>query len=151
MFSHYKERLDVNFYYVGIDSSHNFIGSHQNVESGGTASKWFSSLNDGGNPAYSYKGLGYDYIGIWFVEVEDQYYKITSDQWIFSTINTPVNNQKPIVEIDIPWAFKGYIDLDCGKRLNRHKHTKKPQIMILWFSLTLSFIYRRKIERSMQI
>jgi len=100
---HYKERLDVSFYYVGIDGSINYIGSHQNVESGGTASKWFSSLNDGGNPAYSYKGLGYDYIGIWFVEVEDQYYKTTtfSDQWIFSTINTPVNNQKPIVEIDV--------------------------------------------------
>jgi len=58
-------------------------------------------LDVAGNAAYSYKGLGYDYIGEWYVEVEDQYYKNTSDRWLFSTMNTPVNNEIPTASIDV--------------------------------------------------
>jgi len=104
----YKERLDVHFYYIGLDESHNLIGSHNNVESGETASKRFSSLDTTGNPAYSYKGIGYNYVGRWYVEVEDQYYKSSSysrilktGEWFFSTMNTPVNNKQPIASINV--------------------------------------------------
>ena len=51
---------------------------------------------------YSYKGLGYDYIGIWYVEVEDSYSKVKSSELIFSTLETPVNNKKPIALINAP-------------------------------------------------
>ena len=97
----YKNRLDVHFYYVGLDGSNNYIGTHSNVESGTIASQWFSSTS-GGSQAYSYRGLGYDYVGVWYVEIEDQYYKNKSAEWIFSTMNTPVNNVIPKVKFEAP-------------------------------------------------
>lgn len=97
----YKDRVDVHFYYVGLDGSNNYIGTHSNVESGTVASQWFSSTSGGGQ-AYSYKGLGYDYVGVWYVEIEDQYYRNKSAEWIFSTMNTPVNNAIPKVKFNAP-------------------------------------------------
>jgi len=83
------------------------IGVDTNVESGGNASVWFSSKIEGKQSAYSYGGLGYDYIGVWYVEVVDYYHggnsitlsRNTSPTWVFSTMNTPVNNQKPTIKI----------------------------------------------------
>ncbi|KYK23392.1 hypothetical protein AYK24_01250 [Thermoplasmatales archaeon SG8-52-4] len=96
----YKERLDAHFYYI-LNSTFNPIGSNYNVESGSTTSVPFSSTIKGKNAIYSYKGLGYDYIGVWYVEVEDSYSRVTSPIWIFSTMNTPINNKKPIVDMSV--------------------------------------------------
>lgn len=97
---HYKERLDVYFYYF-LEGNSNLIGARYNVESGGEASIAFSSTIQGKNAVYSYKGLGYGYIGVWFVEVEDSYSKAVSPIWIFSTADPPANNTKPTVDIDV--------------------------------------------------
>ncbi len=96
----YKERLDVYFYYI-FNNTYNLIGVNRNIESGGTASMPFSSTIKGKNAAYSYKGLGYDYIGVWYVEVEDSYSRVKSPIWIFTTINTPIDNKKPILDISV--------------------------------------------------
>ena len=96
----YMERLDVHFYYI-LNNTFNPIGSNYNIESGSTASVPFSSTIKGKNAIYSYKGLGYDYIGVWYVEAEDSYSKVTSPIWIFSTMNTPINNKKPIVDMSV--------------------------------------------------
>ncbi|MCK4365774.1 MAG: right-handed parallel beta-helix repeat-containing protein, partial [Thermoplasmatales archaeon] len=100
--SNYKQRMDIHFYYVGTDGSNNYIGTHSNVVSGNKASQWFSSTTDTGNPVYSYRGLGYDYVGVWYVEIEDEYYKNKSAEWVFSTMNTPVNNIIPTVKFEAP-------------------------------------------------
>jgi parallel beta-helix repeat protein len=96
----HKERLDVYFYYL-LNSSSYLIGIKNNVESGSTASISFSSTIQGKNAVYSYKGLGYGYIGVWYVEVEDSYSKVTSPIWIFSTAEPPANNTKPTIDIDV--------------------------------------------------
>jgi parallel beta-helix repeat protein len=97
----YTERLDVRFYYI-LNGTSYLISEDNNVESGGTASVWFSSTIEGKNAVYSYGGLGYDYIGVWYVEVEDSYSRTTSPIWVFSTLNTPVDNDKPEIVIDPP-------------------------------------------------
>ncbi|MCK5636537.1 MAG: right-handed parallel beta-helix repeat-containing protein, partial [Thermoplasmatales archaeon] len=97
----YTERLDVYFYYI-LDGQSNLIGVDYNVESGETASVQFASTVKGNNAVYSYIGLGYDYIGVWYVEVEDSYSRSTSPAWIFSTLKTPVDNKKPIIKINAP-------------------------------------------------
>jgi len=94
----YKSRLNVNFYYL-LNSSSHLIGGKNNIESGSAASISFSSTIGGKNAVYSYKGLGYGYIGVWYVDVEDSYSRITSPIWIFSTAEPPVNNTKPIINI----------------------------------------------------
>lgn len=100
----YIERLDVHFYYI-LNNTFNLIGSNYNIESGSTASVPFSSTIKGKNAIYTYKGLGYDYIGVWYVEVEDSYSRVTSPIWIFSTMNTPINNKKPIVDMDVTQKY----------------------------------------------
>lgn len=100
----YTERLDVKFYYI-LDGVSHLIAEDKNVESGGNASVWFSSRIEGKNAVYSYGGLGYDYIGVWYVEVEDSYSRSTSPIWVFSTLNTPVDNDKPQVKIGEPQEY----------------------------------------------
>ena len=94
-----NERLNVDFYYQDLDGVNHLIGSANNIESGGEASKWFSSLDTSGEPAYSYKGLGYEYIGLWYVIVKDPYTQVKSTTYIFSTVDTPVDNEKPTANI----------------------------------------------------
>ena len=101
---HYEDRLDVYFYYIA-EGEPNLIGTQKNVESGGEASIAFSPTIAGKNAVYSYKGLGYAYIGVWYVEVEDSYSKTISPVWIFSTAEPPINNTKPIIDIDVPEEF----------------------------------------------
>lgn len=96
----YTERLDVYFYYL-LNSTSYLIDVKRDVESGSTASISFSSTIEGKNTVYSYKGLGYGYIGVWYVEAEDGYSRTTSPVWIFSTIEPPVNNTKPIISIKV--------------------------------------------------
>jgi parallel beta-helix repeat protein len=100
----YTERLDVYFYYI-LNDTYNLIGKKSNIESGGTASIPFSSTIEGKTTTYTYKGLGYDYIGVWYAEVEDSYSRVRSPIWIFTTINTPINNKKPIADISVPSNF----------------------------------------------
>jgi len=100
----FRERLDVYFYYI-LNNTHNLIGVDRNVESGTEASIWFSSIIKGKNAVYSYGGLGYDYIGVWYVAVEDSYTKTTSLPWVFSTMNTPLDNNKPIAKISVPTRY----------------------------------------------
>jgi len=94
----YEERLDVYFYYI-LNDTYNLIGMKSDVESGHEASIAFSSTIEGKNAVYSYKGLGYGYIGVWYVVAEDSYTRSTSPIWIFSTVEPPVNNTKPIISI----------------------------------------------------
>ena len=101
----YRDRLDVYFYYK-LDNETNLIEVDRNVESGSTASVWFTSKIQGKNAVYSYEGLGYDYICEWFVEVEDSYSRTKSSEFIFTTLNTPVDNEKPIIDIKIPAEFQ---------------------------------------------
>ena len=101
---YYKESLDVYFYYIAEGIS-NLIEARYNVESGGEATIAFTSTIKGQNAVYSYKGLGYGYIGVWYVEVEDSYSRTTSPVWIFSTVEPPANNTKPIVDIQTGGEF----------------------------------------------
>jgi parallel beta-helix repeat protein len=101
---YYTESLDVYFYYI-LNSTSNLIGFKRDVESGSRASISFSSTIEGKNAVYPYAGLGYDYIGVWYVEVEDSYSRITSPEWIFTTVTTPVDNKKPIVDISVPEEY----------------------------------------------
>jgi parallel beta-helix repeat protein len=96
----YTERLDVYFYYI-LNDTYNLIGKKTNIESGGTGSIPFSSTIEGKTTTYTYKGLGYDYIGVWYTEVEDSYSRVRSPIWIFTTINTPLNNKKPVADISV--------------------------------------------------
>jgi parallel beta-helix repeat protein len=94
----YQERVDVYFYYI-LNETYNLIGVSKNIESGGIASVPFSSTIQGKTATYTYKGLGYDYIGVWYAEVEDSYTRVRSPIYIFSTMNTPLDNKKPIAEV----------------------------------------------------
>jgi parallel beta-helix repeat protein len=100
----YVEDLNVYFYYI-LNDTYNLIGYRDGVESGGTASIPFSSTIEGKTTTYTYKGLGYDYIGVWYAEVEDSYTRVRSPVWIFTTINTPINNKKPIADITVPSQY----------------------------------------------
>ncbi len=100
----YKDRLNVYFYYKLNDTT-TLIEIDRNVESGSSASVWFTSKINGKNAVYSYKGLGYDYICEWYVEVEDSYSRRKSSEWIFTTLKTPVDNKKPIIDISVPQKF----------------------------------------------
>jgi len=91
----YKERLDVEFYYVQNNESH-LVGS-TNVASGETASVSF-------NTKYSYIGVGYDYICVWYAIVKDRYTMIRSSDYIFSTLEVPISNEKPTVDAGGPYS-----------------------------------------------
>ena len=97
----YKNRLDVEFYYVLNDEGF-FIDEDTNVESDTNASVKFSSTVKGKNAVYSYAGLGYDYIGIWYVVVKDEYTTNKSADWYFTTLKTPIDNKKPEIDITYP-------------------------------------------------
>jgi parallel beta-helix repeat protein len=96
----YKEEMDIYFYYI-LNNTYNLIGVNSDIESGGIASMPFSSIIKGKHATYSYKGLGYDYIGVWYVEVEDSFSRTKSPIWVFSTINTPLDNKKPVLDITV--------------------------------------------------
>jgi parallel beta-helix repeat protein len=89
-------RMDIYFYYI-LDNVSHLIESNNNVESGKTASVSFFST-EGSNKGYTYQGLGYDYIGIWYVVVKNQYSQTKSPEWIFSTLNVPISNKKPTAD-----------------------------------------------------
>ncbi len=106
------ERLDVSFYYI-LENKSYLIETVNNVESGTRASVAFYSTVQGQNAVYTYLGAGYDYIGVWYVNVTDTYSTITSDSWVFSTKHVPVDNDPPtsviscsdIAETDEPVSF----------------------------------------------
>ena len=106
------ERLDVSFYYI-LENKSYLIETVNNVESGKRASVAFYSTVQGQNAVYTYLGAGYDYIGVWYVNVTDTYSTITSDSWVFSTKHVPVDNDPPtsviscsdIAEADEPVSF----------------------------------------------
>ncbi len=93
--SPYKSRLDVDFYYIQNNVSH-LVGS-TNVNSGATASVAFSTK-------YSYIGVGYDYICVWYVIVKDKYTQTRSSDYIFSTLEVPFDNEKPTVDAGGPYS-----------------------------------------------
>jgi parallel beta-helix repeat protein len=97
----YKDRLDVEFYYVLNDEGF-LIDVDSDVPSDSNASVKFSSTVKGKNAVYSYAGLGYDYIGIWYVVVKDDYTTNKSKDWYFSTLKTPIDNKKPEINITYP-------------------------------------------------
>jgi len=101
----YKNRLDVEFYYILNDEGY-LIEEDTNVESDTNASIKFSSTIKGKNAVYSYAGLGYDYIGIWYVIVKDEYTTNKSAEWYFSTLKTPIDNKKPVVNIVYPTSVE---------------------------------------------
>jgi parallel beta-helix repeat protein len=89
-------RMDVYFYYI-LDNVSHLIESNNNVESGKTVSISFFST-EGSNKGYTYHGLGYEYIAIWYVVVKNQYSQTKSPEWIFSTLNVPISNKKPTAD-----------------------------------------------------
>jgi len=95
-------RMDVYFYYI-LDNVSHLIESNNNVESGKTASVSFYST-EGSSKGYTYHGLGYDYIAIWYVVVKNQYSQTKSPEWIFSTLNVPFTNEKPTADADGPYT-----------------------------------------------
>ena len=97
------KRTDVYFYYILNDTS-NLIGVSYNVESGKRTSIPFFSTLQGKNAVYTYIGQGYDYIGVWYVVAKDQYSENRSQEWIFSTRHTPVDNKKPTVDVGGPYT-----------------------------------------------
>jgi len=113
------ERVDVDFYYILENESH-LIETVKNVESGKEASVAFYSTVQGQNAVYTYLGAGYDYIGVWYVNVTDTYSTTTSDSWVFSTMHVPVDNDPPtssitcsnIVETKDPINFDGSSSFD---------------------------------------
>lgn len=92
----YKDRLDVEFYYI-LDNESYLIGSTK-ADSGSTASIPFYSTVQGQNAVYSYIGTGYDYICVWYATAKDQYSETKSSEYIFSTLNTPVDNNPPTAD-----------------------------------------------------
>jgi parallel beta-helix repeat protein len=96
-------RMDVYFYYV-LENLSYLIDIAENVESGGTASVLFWSTVLGQNAVYTYFGHGYDYIGVWYVIVKDQYSENKSSEWIFSTLSVPIENEKPIADTGVPYS-----------------------------------------------
>ncbi len=98
-----SKRMDVYFYYVLNDTS-NLIDVVYNVESGKRTSLPFYSNLQGKNAVYTYIGHGYDYIGVWYVVVKDQYSETRSQECIFSTRHTPIDNKKPTAGADGPYT-----------------------------------------------
>ncbi len=95
------ERLDVSFYYI-LENKSYLIETLNNVESDTRASVAFYSTVQGQNAVYTYLGTGYDYIGVWYVNVTDTYSTVTSDSWVFSTKHVPVDNDPPTSVINCP-------------------------------------------------
>jgi parallel beta-helix repeat protein len=93
----YKSRLTINYYYMSNNKSIK-IGTRDNI---------ISNSNVSMTPikGYTYKGLGYDFLVAWYVEVIDAYSMITSDYWFFLTEKTPVDNIKPEISISADERF----------------------------------------------
>ncbi|MHA1213121.1 MAG: PKD domain-containing protein, partial [Candidatus Heimdallarchaeota archaeon] len=94
-------RLDVYFYYI-LDNVSYLIDIDTKVESGKKAAIPFFSPS--ANDVYTYIGHGYDYICVWYVIVKDEYSETKSDEWIFSTLEVPINNTKPVVDHGGPYT-----------------------------------------------
>ena len=101
------ERLDVYFYYL-VGNEEKLINSQPiNVASGETASVTINSV-------YSYIGLGYDFLCLWKVRVEDSYNYVYSnssanDSYVFSTMQTPGNNEPPVADVGGPYDEVQYV------------------------------------------
>lgn len=94
--------MSASFYYRKDNESH-FIDSVKNIRSGNRVSIPFFSLEENKNAVYSYIGTGYDYICEWYVEVIDQYSKTISSKYLYSTVNSPFDNEKPIADVGGPY------------------------------------------------
>ena len=90
----YKSRITVDFYYILNDTS--YLIETADVSSGSNASIKFSSTSAGKNKVYSYGGLGYDYICVWYVVAKDDYSQTKSSEYIFSTLEVPFDNEPPV-------------------------------------------------------
>ena len=102
------DQTDVEFYYILNNKSYP-IETKSSVESGSTASIPFYSTIQGQNRVYTYLGTGYNYICEWYVNVTDKYTKVSSLEanrsgWIFTTMNVPIDNEKPIANISGPYT-----------------------------------------------
>ena len=95
--------LDVYFYYI-LENVSYLIDSVHHVQSGGKASIPFFSTIQGQNAVHTYIGTGFDYICVWYVIVEDQYSETKSAEWIFSTLNVPIDNEKPTADPGGPYS-----------------------------------------------
>ncbi len=109
-----NSRMEVSFYYIinNISKLIDVVSNVMNtVEIGsttslpvytpGTASIPFFSPDK--HNVYSYIGHGYDYICVWYVIAKDQYSINTSDVWIFTTRNIPIDNEEPIADTGGPY------------------------------------------------
>jgi len=95
-----EKNMDVYFYYMKNNQSY-FIDSVKNVYSDSDASIPFYSTIQGRNAVYSYLGTGFNFICNWYVIVKDEYSqarapKAENDSYIFTTIDTPLDNEAPI-------------------------------------------------------
>jgi PKD repeat protein len=95
--------MDVYFYYL-LNNESNLIEVVEDVENEGFASIPFFSTIQGKNAVYTYFGHGYDYIGVWYVVVKDQYSEIKSPEWIFTTRHVPIDNEKPTANSGGPYS-----------------------------------------------
>jgi parallel beta-helix repeat protein len=95
--------LDVYFYYI-LENVSYLIDSVHNVKSGSRASIPFYSTIQGKNAVYTYLGTGFDYICVWYVIAKDQYSETKSSEWIFSTLNVPIDNEKPTANPGGPYS-----------------------------------------------
>jgi len=96
----YKSQLTTNFYYLQNNVSH-YIDTDI-VRSGVNTSIPFYSTDQ--NSVYKYIGAGYDYICVWYVIVKDQYSQTRSSDYIFSTLEVPINNDPPQADIAGPYT-----------------------------------------------
>ena len=100
------ERIDVYFYYI-LNGTSFLIDVAHDVESGSRAAVPFYSTIQGRNAVYTYIGHGYDYICLWYAVAKDTYSENKSEEWIFSTLHVPIDNDKPIADIGGP--YKGEV------------------------------------------
>ena len=101
--------VNVYFYYIVENESRLINKNPITVESGSNASVSI-------DPTYSYIGLGYDYICLWYVVAEDEYSSNSSrdylgTEWIFSTVNTPIDNKPPVADIGFDYKEVGVGDI----------------------------------------
>ena len=102
--------MDVYFYYIKDNTSH-LIKKVENKVSGETVSAAFYSSTPGEYAVYTYLGTGYDYIGVWYVIVKDQYSETISPEWIFSTLNVPFDNDVPTANAGGPYSAKAGVPI----------------------------------------
>lgn len=103
-----NKRINVNFYVI-IENETRLINEVPiGVESGARAAVPFFSTVQGKNAVYTYLGTGYDYFCIWYAVAYDEYSSFSSvdisgTEWIFTTLHTPIDNEKPIADAGGPY------------------------------------------------